>query len=118
MIVPSGEWEDMMRDRKAEENRQLAMRRLAREVRGAGRGRYVRRPEHALGFRTAPRRQPAGRSAAARGNRNLSPRNRITILLDSALSIWGQATGEALGGVPPCGSQCCEAQSNEPGGGA
>lgn len=113
MIGPSGEWEDFMRETRAEGSRQLTIRRLAREVKRADPARGGHIVAHILGYRSALRGNAARGVATAKPGLNLNPApgNRVAALVDWVFSIGRRSANEAWDGTAASSSQRCEAGS-------
>jgi hypothetical protein len=106
MMMPSGEWEDLLRERRAEESRQIARRRLAREAKAEFQAQGAHPKGHILRFSMG-----AGRGVLQSGSGGVG--KRLALLIDSLFSIWRHAAGGEWDGVAAECSGCGEGHSSD-----
>lgn len=104
MIMPSGEWQDLLRERRAEERRQIARRKLAREAKAAFPGPAPRFEEQIPRFSRGDRRVVTLGGVAGMGRR-------LALLIDPLFSIWGRDAGREWDGAAAECSECGEGQN-------
>ncbi len=104
MIMPSGEWEDLLRERRAEERRQTARRKLAREAKAAFPGPATRLKQQIPRFSRGDRRAVTLGGVAGMGRR-------LALLIDPVFSIWGRGARRERHGLAADCSGCGEGQN-------